>query len=326
MNLISIVVPVFNVEKYLNECLDSIVYQTYNNLEIILVDDGSTDNSGEICDSYGIRDKRIKVIHKQNGGLSDARNVGIKIAKGKYITFVDSDDEIAKDMIEYLYIMLKRSNADIAVCQRSLIDEDGKAILTQTEKKCKDIIIQGYEECMKAYLKTSDIDTVAWGKLYKTSLFEDVSYPKGRYHEDVFTTYKLVAKSKTIAIGYEKKYLYRIRQGSITQIAFSKKHMDAITGKEKQAEFIKKKFPSLYPLAQGDIIYACNQCLLKLAKSETSYEPFIDDFKMRYNKYTKFYISGNYRLIGKVFALASRINLVSVIRIVRIVNYIKKNL
>lgn len=323
-NLISVIVPIYNVEAWLNQCIKSIVSQTYQNIEILLIDDGSTDSSGILCDEWKKKDSRIKVIHKVNGGLSDARNAGISIANGEFITFIDSDDIIEADMIEYLVTLINQEDIDMSVCQKALIDESGNLISPITKQLEKVSLIKGRENCMRHFLSSSDIDTVAWGKLYKTSMFDDVRYPMGRYHEDVFTTYKLIAKCNSIAVGSGQKYFYRIRQGSITQTLFSQKHMDAILGKEEQAIFIQNNFPNLYPIAQGDIVYACNQCIFRLAKSDTPYQPFVKDFKSRYSKNIKSYLHGNYRMFGKLFALLCRMNPTIVIKSIRMLKHLMR--
>lgn len=320
--MISVIVPVYNVENYLNECVESICAQSYTDMEIILVDDGSTDGCPALCDEWAHEDSRVKVIHKPNGGLSDARNVGIDIAKGEYISFVDSDDMIAPDMVEYLVKLIENSDSVISVCQRLLIDENGKKYACNPPK-IKESVIKGRGNCMRTFLESSDIDTVAWGKLYKTSLFKNVRYPKGKFHEDVFTTYKLIAQCESIAIGWERKYFYRVRTGSITQISFTEKHLDAINGKEDQYEFISREFPRLKISAEGGIIYACNQCLLRLSRSNADYTPFIDDFKIKYHKHIKSYLNGRYKLIGKLFAIVCWINPMLVLKSIRIIKRIK---
>ena len=161
--LISVIVPVYNVEKYLNKCVDSIIHQTFTNLEIILVDDGSTDKSGPFCEKYAALDQRVKVIHKTNGGLSDARNKGIEKATGDFVTFIDSDDFIELDMIEYLYRLLCQAEADISVCQRNEIEEGSNRKKAHLIVKYE--IIVGNKNCMKAFFECPGIDTIAWGKL-----------------------------------------------------------------------------------------------------------------------------------------------------------------
>lgn len=266
--MISVIVPVYNVQSFLKDCVDSIINQTFKNMEIILVDDGSTDDCPFICDEYLKKDNRVKVIHKKNGGLSDARNAGIDIAAGEYITFIDSDDVLEDTMLAYLYELISNAKADMSVCQSMRIDEYGVPLNDKVPVK-KDRIIVGNEECMHDFLAANDLGTVAWGKLYKRDLFEDIRYPVGKYHEDVFTTYRLVAKCNRIAIGYEQLYLYRERNQSITQQSFSKKHLDGIYGKLEQAEFIRKNYAhESESLLSSGIIYSANQCLRRIMLSD----------------------------------------------------------
>ena len=237
--LVSVVVPVYNVENYIGYCIKSIINQSYKDLDIILIDDGSTDTSGQICDEWAKSDDRISVIHKTNGGLSDARNVGIDIATGEYITFIDSDDYILPTFIEYLYNLISKNNADISVCQLINVDESNSVISSGGEPLDK--IVRGNSDCMKEYLSSASIDTVAWRKLYKKELFKpDIRYPVGKYHEDVWTTYKLIAQCKTIAIGSNALYAYRQRTGSIVNSSFSPKHLDSVYGAIERQKFIDR--------------------------------------------------------------------------------------
>lgn len=209
-DLISIVVPIYNVEKYLEKCINSIIIQTYKNIEIILVNDGSTDSSGKICDIYLKKDKRIKVVHKKNGGLSDARNVGIENAKGKYIAFIDSDDFIDSDFIEILYNLIIEYNADVSCCKCNVIYKKNKK--QQVEEKIN--IFTNYE-AINEMLYQGKIDNSACNKLYKLNLFEDIKYPKSKYFEDLDTTYKIFLKSDKIVATNKKLYNYYQRTGSI---------------------------------------------------------------------------------------------------------------
>lgn len=224
--LISIIVPVYNVEKYLEKCIESIINQTYRNIEIILVDDGSKDNSGNICDKYAEKDSRIKVIHKKNGGLSDARNSGLEVAKGKYVGFVDSDDFIAKDMYEYLFKLMKNNDACISVCN---YEKKWENISKKNEEKnfVKDYdIVLNSSEALKYIVDDKILKSYAWNKLYKIELFQDVRYPLGLNMEDIATTYKLIYNSKKIVIGNEIKYYYVQRKGSILNSKKSKYYID----------------------------------------------------------------------------------------------------
>ena len=211
--LISVIVPVYKVEAYLNKCIDSIISQTYKNLEIILVDDGSPDNCPKICDEYAKKDKRIKVIHKKNGGLSDARNNGLRIATGKYIGFVDSDDYIDDGMYEYLYSLIKKYDADISTCGYRNFGEYEYDDLVPKEEMCIDKI-----EALKKLSEDAIVKNYAWNKLYKKELFIDnnIEYPVGVIMEDVATTYKLFELCNKIVIGNNIFYNYLRRGGGIT--------------------------------------------------------------------------------------------------------------
>ena len=214
--LISIVVPIYNVEIYLEKCIETILNQTYKNIEIILVDDGSTDSCKDIADEYVKKDKRIKVIHKENGGLSDARNAGIKIAKGRYICFVDSDDYIEKNYIKILYETIIRNNADISICSYKNVYIDG----SQKEDRTKTQVCNNIEAIRELFTKARNIETVTWNKMYKIDLFlhNKIEFPKGKLHEDNFTTYKLFYFSNKIAYVDEILYNYRQRENSIVSI------------------------------------------------------------------------------------------------------------
>ncbi|MBR6253598.1 MAG: glycosyltransferase [Clostridia bacterium] len=212
-SLISVVVPIYKVEDYIHKCLDSIINQTYKNLEIILVDDGSPDNCPLICDEYAKKDSRIKVIHKKNGGLSDARNSGIRLAKGQYIGFVDSDDYLDLDMFEYLYTLLNKYNADISTCgyrDVGIIENDGIVPNIETELD--------RTEALKLLATNGLLKDYAWNKLYKLNLFLDnrIEYPSGKVMEDIATTYKLIEKSNKVVLGNRCLYNYLRRSGSIT--------------------------------------------------------------------------------------------------------------
>ncbi|WP_158295178.1 CDP-glycerol glycerophosphotransferase family protein [Eggerthella lenta] len=210
-SLISVVVPVYNVELYIRQCVDSILAQTYPNLEIILVNDGSKDNCLAICEEYAKKDPRVRVIDKVNGGLSDARNVGIEAACGEYIGFVDSDDWIAPDMYEYLYRGIVEHDSDIALCEYyNVWKNDARATYRPAVR-----LFEG-DACLRSLLQLK-IGNYAWNKLYKRSLWEDgIRYPVGKMYEDVRTTYRIMQKAKKVAALPEPKYYYRRREGSIT--------------------------------------------------------------------------------------------------------------
>ncbi len=265
MELISVILPIYNVAAYLERCVESILSQTYGNLEIILVDDGSTDDCGKICDSYAKKDSRIVVIHKKNGGLSDARNAGIEIAKGEYITFVDSDDYVDTDYVEYLYKLVCRYQTKMSICSHTVVYENG----TILQKQTGEISCLNSEEVLERILYDEDIDLSAWAKLYHKSLFEDIQFPVGRLFEDAATTYRFVHKSQKIAIGLESKLYYMIRNNSISNCSFSRKKLDLITGTKEMAEFCETHYPHLKKAGERRLIYAYMSTLSQLANSNT---------------------------------------------------------
>lgn len=236
---ISVIVPVYKVEEYLDECIASIVSQTHQNLEIVLVDDGSPDNCGAMCDAWAAKDSRIRVIHKPNGGLSDARNAGIDIAAGEYIAFVDSDDYIKPDMLEKLLAAMDRENADIAACGILNCEADRRIAWG-----CRDFT--GTSEQILALLYNDTAYPVAaWNKLYRRACWRDLRFPVGKTCEDAFTTYQLVNDTNLIVMIPEALYCYRIRPGSIMTSAFSLKKMDEEEAWRCNYQFIEKHYPRL---------------------------------------------------------------------------------
>ena len=207
-DLVSIIVPVYNVQKYLEKCIQSIRRQTYENLEIILSDDGSTDQSGAICDQYACSDSRIRVIHKENGGLSDARNAGIEIASGRYYMFVDSDDTIAPDTVKILYSAATEYHCGIAVCNMVRIYEDGttRPFYHPTGRM---VVLENQQR-----FETLNQPSVC-NKLFLAELFEGVRFPKGRFYEDTFIYHELAYKTKKIVLTGYDGYFYLSRKESI---------------------------------------------------------------------------------------------------------------
>lgn len=297
--LISVVVPVYKVEEYLNRCVDSIIVQTYKNLEIILVDDGSPDNCGQICDDYAKKDRRIKVIHKENGGLSDARNNGIELSKGKYITFIDSDDYIENNYISVLYKSISSNNTDIAISSHKVVYDNGVVINKATEEES----VLKPKEVLKRILYDDGIDLSAWSKLYKKELFDDIKYPKGRLFEDAATTYKLIDKSNKISICSFPTYNYIIRNNSITNVRFTTKKMDLITSTEEMTDYVKIKYPDLKQAADRRLMYAYLSTLSQLAMSDKTF-PEEEEKIIRYIKK-----NGNKQLMDKNVPLRDKIGI-----------------
>ena len=257
-NLISIIVPVYKVEKELGECIESLMHQTYKNIEIILVDDGSPDKCPEICEHYANIDSRIRVIHKENGGLSDARNYGITEANGEFLGFVDSDDFVDEIMYEKLFEAAQSTSSDIAECdcvrfadgeRPNLIIKEGQKIIKPKEW-ITETNLNGFLNC------------VAWNKLYRRELFEGVRYPVGRNNEDEATTYKLVYKANKIVRIESSLYFYRQRTGSITN--------SKITSKIINDKYTALKEKTLYFDQNGEKSIA-DFCRARLAISMISF-------------------------------------------------------
>ena len=266
-DLISIIVPIYNVECYLIKCIDSIIKQTYERIEIILVDDGSIDKCGEICDDYSIKDKRIKVIHKKNGGLSDARNSGIDIAEGKYLTFVDSDDYISVDYIEYLYSLIIKNDCDISVCGNYFSYNYCRDKLKNDNNSDVEIYFSA-RDAIEDMLYSLNFNHSAWGKLYRASLFKDIKFPKGMNYEDYAIVYKVFSNSNKVAFGNAKKYYYVIRSGSIMKSKFDSKNMELIDISNDVTEFIIKKYPNLKKAAISRKIYSNIELLYSILMSD----------------------------------------------------------
>lgn len=249
-DLISVIVPIYNVENYLEKCIRSIQKQTYENLEIILVDDGSPDQCGKLCDEEAKKDARIQVIHKINGGLSDARNAGLDIATGNYILFIDSDDFIHPQMVQYLHELAEEQQAEIAVCDFQYVEEGSEEpfelLDPQAKKKCQMMNGREMQFCYFNDKENRVMYTVAWNKLYRRELFEEIRYPKGKVHEDEFTTFKICYQADRIAISKEKLYAYLVRKQSIMG-QFNKRRFDLLEAyREKMRFYVDKKEYELY--------------------------------------------------------------------------------
>ncbi|PRR76504.1 glycosyltransferase [Clostridium thermopalmarium] len=245
---ISIIVPIYNVEKYINKCIDSILAQTFTDFELILVDDGSPDNCGKICDDYAKKDSRIKVIHKKNGGLSSARNAGLDIARGEYIGFIDSDDYIHEEFYETLMNLIIKYDADIAQCEfLRVYEEENTNVQNIRFHSNKTIItLNNIEALNNLYNENSVNAVVVWNKLYKKELFNEIRFPKEKIHEDEYTTYQLLFNAKRIVLTSEQMYYYLQRTNSIMGKGFNIKRLDALEAYYGQVMFYNKK--KLYDL------------------------------------------------------------------------------
>lgn len=241
--LISVIVPVYNVEDWLVDCVNSIQVQTYNNIEIILVDDGSTDASGEICDRLANEDDRIFVVHKENGGLSDARNKGIDLHHGEYICFVDSDDLIEKKYVETLYRLITSGNYQVAQIGTKVVSQDNKKVLyTIAQQKDGNVIKLNQSELCKELLLV-DVHIAAWCNMYKSFLFDRVRFTKGKLNEDFLMWSDLIDLIDTIVISDECLYRYRMRSGSIVHSNKHKLYSDCLSNSKVWLQKVKNTYP-----------------------------------------------------------------------------------
>lgn len=268
--LISVIVPVYKVEPWLERCVRSITNQTYKNLEIILVDDGSPDKCGEICDYLAQEDNRVKVIHRENGGLSAARNTGIDACCGEFIGFVDSDDFIHTKMYSLLYADIGTFNTRLAFCQPLMCKEPRVTFPpTNANSEClnrKDLICRALEK---------NIWYSACTKLYHRSLFEGIRYPEGRTNEDYPITIKIYDRCDRIAVNYNKLYAYCKHEGSITTAPVNESSFDGITSAKEVYLFVKELYPDFIPYAAKNLLSSCIGLLLKTdGKFSHKYEAY----------------------------------------------------
>lgn len=271
---ISIVLPVYNVIDYLDECIKSILRQSNINFELIVVDDGSTDGSQILCDKYSESDSRIKVIHQKNVGLSAARNTGLNHAKGKYITFIDSDDFVGEKYIEILYRTIIESHADISMCDYKEVAQDTKIgdVIFQAQNQIERVYYTGKEAIAEVYKNPfHGMEFVSWAKMYRMELFKsnEILFPEGKLHEDAFTTYKLFYASNKIAVVNAPLYFYRIRSGSIMTSEFTEKRLDMLQATREEYLFFKENcdFGLMY-LAFVDYLHKVKSVLKMIFASE----------------------------------------------------------
>ncbi|MBR2289251.1 MAG: glycosyltransferase family 2 protein [Clostridia bacterium] len=239
--LVSIIVPVYNVEKYLARCVETIMAQTYQNIEIILVDDGSKDNSGKMCDEFASQDSRIKVIHKENGGISDVRNQGMKVATGDYIGFVDSDDYIAEDMFETLVNLLEENDADISIV--SFYEYYNGILLGVRKNEEKEIMSK--TEAIKELLIDRKIQSYTWNKLFKRELFDGLQFPTGKNFEDIATLLLIFERANKVVLWENPKYYYLRRDDSIVGVRNTKTYTDYLEVIYDKYLYLKDKYPEI---------------------------------------------------------------------------------
>lgn len=270
--LISVVVPIYKVEEYLDRCVNSLVNQSYKNIEIVLVDDGSPDNCPRMCDDYAKRDSRIVSVHKPNGGLSDARNAGMAVASGELMMFIDSDDYIDADMIRDMYLRMTEDKSDIVSCAVKWVYDDSD---TELKKVPDEHTTLNRLTAMRELLNDGLLKQHVWNKLYKTDMIKNIPFEKGKYHEDVFWSYQAIARAEKISVMQSEYYYYIQRSNSIMGEGYSSKRLDALDAMKQRCDFLKCEMPSLFGLSLKVYMESCMyhyQCAIKSDKTKRDTE------------------------------------------------------
>ena len=271
--LVSIIVPVYNIDKYIDRCVQSIINQTYKELEIILIDDGSSDNSGTLCDIWKKKDKRIKVIHKTNGGAADARNMGIKQSKGELLSFIDGDDEVDKTMYEKLVNAMIRNQTDISMCRMEKIEKTRTYPTRRFLKILEEEMVFSGKDAMR-YLLQDRIDCSPCLRVYKRKLWDDLMFPVGNTNEDFAVLYKVFNSANSIVYIPEILYHYYYRENSVTSAKFSEKQFDKIDNSLEMVEYVQKNASELIMEARYYLVLQSTYLLKKICldRMEQLYE------------------------------------------------------
>lgn len=286
--MISIIIPVYNVEKYLRRCVDSILNQTINEIEIILVDDGSIDQSGKICDEYAQKDMRVKAIHQENKGVSAARNKGLNMAQGEYIAFVDSDDFVDGDMYELLLANSKLYQADICACTARTLYENGQKVLGKDDGE---ISVFNKNEAAEKIVKS--LDNALWNKLFTRQIVSDIGFEEGRTHgEDLYFILQCLVKCEKVVYINRCKYNYIKRENSITSGRLSKVSFDQVYFKDKSSELLNQFFPNCIKEGRHWAFASrLNLCRKILLSSNDQYKKYLEEYKK--------YLKQNFTLVNK---------------------------
>lgn len=250
--MISVIVPIYKVEAFLTRCVDSILHQTVSDFELILVDDGSPDRCGELCDQYAQMDARIRVIHKENGGLSDARNAGLVMAQGEYISFVDSDDWLAPRYLEKLLRGLQEADADICECEVFRTSGASCCESASSQHSVFDTV-----QALEQIIQDGQLHQYVWNKLYRRDTIGSISFPKGKTNEDEFWTYQVFGQAKKIVKISDVLYNYYQRPDSIMGAEYSLKRLDALEAKKQRQEYLAQYYPELKVKAKINLYFSC---------------------------------------------------------------------
>ena len=264
MPLISVIVPVYRVEKYLDRCLQSITEQTYRNLEIILVDDGSPDGSGAICDAWAAKDSRIRVIHKENAGAGAARNTGLDVATGDIVSMIDSDDYLEVHMYEHL-LQLMKDGVDIAECDICWTQRDD---LPMEDGSQAEIKVCNVEDAMRLHIRDEIFCQTPPNKLYRRQTIADIRFPEGNLIDDEYFTYRVIGNARKLARSSACMYAYRQQPGSAMHKTFSLRRLQGLEAKVQRLEYLEKRMPSLVYEAKFDLfftaVFLMQECLRSL--------------------------------------------------------------
>lgn len=282
--MISVIVPIYKVEKYLKRCVNSLLAQSYSDFDLILVDDGSPDNCGNICEEYAAKDKRIRVIHKENGGLSDARNAGLRIAKGEYIAFVDSDDWVATSYLETLLKVIELTDSDICECE--VLKTTGE--IEKYKKSDEQYTSYSSEKALELLICDKILHQYVWNKLYKRSCLKGIPFAVGKINEDEFWTYQVFGNARRITKISNVLYYYFQRGSSIMGNHYNLKRLDALEAKSLRQQYIEEKFPALTEVSKINLFESCiysGQMTLKfLEKNEKKQAKIIiDNIRKQYS-------------------------------------------
>ena len=277
--MLSIIIPIYNVESYLRKCIDSVLSQTYQDWELILVDDGSSDNCPEICDEYAQKDERILVIHKENGGQGSARNQGLNVAKGDYISFIDSDDYIEPEMYAVMIEALERTGSDISIC--GLKTHSGIRVKETVLYGTQEVEIIGAEEILRHYFKTPYVTGSPVDKIYRKELFQKIRFPEGVAREDVYIMHYIYGACNKVVHTGKCFYNYIVREGSSENQEFSPKFLISMQIADERHKYIRENFPALLSLSQISVYGSRLSAIKKITRSNAikKYKTIYDELR-----------------------------------------------
>ena len=286
--LISVIVPVYRVEPYLDRCVQSLLGQTLADIEILLIDDGSPDRCGEMCDAYvaGHPDK-VRVLHKENGGLSDARNAGLKMAEGKYVSFVDSDDWIPPDMLRVLYSELLEWGADISVCAPVLVYSNRQKYVY---RRCSEAKVWDREAAIREMAEGTWFGCHACGKLFPRAFFGVIAFPKGKEFEDIFTTYKLLFQAQKVVLTPTTEYFYFQREESISRSPFNHSQMDWVEASQQLVAFCDRCCPKASMAARSAYVFANLDLLNHALRTDNASRSDIDTLLKNIQMFGRYFV------------------------------------